>query len=45
MPYVNISNYEFDISNYLEEVNDKLHKFKEEVMEKVIFILMYNNLS
>jgi hypothetical protein len=39
MPYVNISNYEFDISNYLEEVNDRLYKYKEEIMEKVIFIL------
>jgi hypothetical protein len=34
---VNITHIDFDISNYIEEINSKLHDFKEEILEKVSF--------
>jgi hypothetical protein len=32
---VNITNLDFDVGRYIEEINGKLHDFKEEIMEKV----------
>lgn len=33
--YLNMSHYEFDIAKYFEEINEKMHNFKLEIMEKV----------
>jgi len=34
---VNITHIDFDIAKYIEEINSKLHDFKEEILEKVSF--------
>jgi hypothetical protein len=35
VPYLNMSHYDFDIAKYFEEINEKMHNFKQEIMEKV----------
>jgi hypothetical protein len=35
IPSMNMSHYEFDVTKYFDEINEKLHNFKQEIMEKV----------
>ena len=35
IPSMNMSHYEFDITKYFDEINEKLHNFKQEIIEKV----------
>ena len=39
---VNISKFEFDVSKYIEELNDKVHKFKEEVLGNVLYQFIFS---